>query len=710
MLLLFALIAGSSSVWADYEEVYNLNCPKKSSNSAYASYYDVTIDGIKWNAPGNQNIDGCWRIGGKGISDPVDRVITGLDPIDEEVTKITFNHNGKSRANVDVPKVTLTVATDADFTDIIDEVVVNTPDITKNTPNSFDFTPTSPLTEWNNCYYKITINVSNSDSSNGGLDVTSIVFYKTAADKTATTTAISDASLTNTDLKNGTAAGSLSASVTAGGSPVGGATVTWESSDTDVATIDEYGVVTLVSVGSTTITATYAGDATYAGSTGTYVLTVTDTRAATVTTIDDAGLTNTDVYTSTTAGQLTATVTAGGSPVAGAIVTWESSVPAVATVDTEGNVTLIKAGTTTITATYAGDGSYAASSDTYALTVTDSNAPLLYESVSLYTSESDSSTKINNDNKATYLDEPDNWDAANFSNAYAGRNGCFKLGTSSYTGTIVTNAISLTGCGKLTFQAKQYKSGEDGLTVSVTGATATGDISITAGADFADYTVYLNDAAGSVVITFTSTTRIFIDEIRLVKVEKESVTLAASDYASFCSAYPLDLTPTANYAAYAVTATSGSTVTFEKIPGAVPAQTPFILYGAGKGGNTYELTIATGATTPVAGNMLEGTIVATPITTVSGDYTNFGLKSGKFVKISDGTLPANKAYLPILTANVPSDASALDIIFDGGTTGINEVRSQMSEVRGNIYDLQGRRVAQPTKGLYIVNGKKVVIK
>jgi hypothetical protein len=44
------------------------------------------------------------------------------------------------------------------------------------------------------------------------------------------------------------------------------------------------------------------------------------------------------------------------------------------------------------------------------------------------------------------------------------------------------------------------------------------------------------------------------------------------------------------------------------------------------------------------------------------------------------------------------------------TKDVNEVRVKMEDERGEYYDLQGRRVAQPTKGLYIVNGKKVFIK
>lgn len=43
-------------------------------------------------------------------------------------------------------------------------------------------------------------------------------------------------------------------------------------------------------------------------------------------------------------------------------------------------------------------------------------------------------------------------------------------------------------------------------------------------------------------------------------------------------------------------------------------------------------------------------------------------------------------------------------------TGISEVRSERSEVREGYYDLQGRRVARPIHGLYIMNGKKVAIK
>lgn len=101
-----------------------------------------------------------------------------------------------------------------------------------------------------------------------------------------TTTEITDVSISalNKDLANGTAGGTLAATVTPEGeSALDSPTITWFSSNTEVATIGEStGIVTLVAVGSTTITATYDGDAeNYKGSSDTYELTVTNTPSLT---------------------------------------------------------------------------------------------------------------------------------------------------------------------------------------------------------------------------------------------------------------------------------------------------------------------------------------------------------------------------------------------------------------------------------------------
>ena len=93
-----------------------------------------------------------------------------------------------------------------------------------------------------------------------------------------TTTTIDASGITNTDVYVGSAAGSLSATVTSGNNTISGATVTWSGNNNSVATINAgTGAVTLVGAGTVTFTATYAGvSGTYQGSSATYEMTVVD--------------------------------------------------------------------------------------------------------------------------------------------------------------------------------------------------------------------------------------------------------------------------------------------------------------------------------------------------------------------------------------------------------------------------------------------------
>lgn len=99
------------------------------------------------------------------------------------------------------------------------------------------------------------------------------------------------------------------------------------------------------------------------------------TAATTSVTINSSGITNTDIYTDTAAGQLTATVSDDtDTAIEGATVTWTSSKENVATIAADGTVTLVAEGTTTLTASYAGvENVYRSSSATYELTVTNND-------------------------------------------------------------------------------------------------------------------------------------------------------------------------------------------------------------------------------------------------------------------------------------------------------------------------------------------------
>ena len=73
----------------------------------------------------------------------------------------------------------------------------------------------------------------------------------------------------------------------------------------------------------------------------------------------------------------------------------------------------------------------------------------------------------------------------------------------------------------------------------------------------------------------------------------------------------------------------------------------------------------------------------------------------------------NTALFNVIMTGSLEDASICnDLLIDAdGTTGIDDVRDKMSEVRDNhYYDLNGRMMKTPSKGIYILNGRKVVIK
>ena len=80
------------------------------------------------------------------------------------------------------------------------------------------------------------------------------------------------------------------------------------------------------------------------------------------------------------------------------------------------------------------------------------------------------------------------------------------------------------------------------------------------------------------------------------------------------------------------------------------------------------------------------------------------------VKNNVTNIPSNKAFLVLTSTEAQAKSFVLEFE-DGGTTGIETIEnSKNSTEDGVYYDLQGRRVENPTRGIYIVNGKKVVIK
>lgn len=165
--------------------------------------------------------------------------------------------------------------------------------------------------------------------------------------------------------------------------------------------------------------------------------------------------------------------------------------------------------------------------------------------------------------------------------------------------------------------------------------------------------------------------------------------------------------------------TANSTISVVKIDGAVPANTGVLLKGTP--GETYILTTTTETPAEISDNALVAVVSATHVEPTSGLYTNFMMTNGSFVKIqaasAETKMPANRAYLQILTADLPTGSTSRTITLNWGdeTTGIASMedgRSKMKDVNDTWYTLDGRRMmSKPTqKGVYIYGGHKVVIK
>ena len=107
-------------------------------------------------------------------------------------------------------------------------------------------------------------------------------------------------------------------------------------------------------------------------------------------------------------------------------------------------------------------------------------------------------------------------------------------------------------------------------------------------------------------------------------------------------------------------------------------------------------------------------IVATAIDKSDGYYTNYILAKkngnvGLYPLSGKGTLKPYSAYLQLKKA--PSSRGlVLNFEEEGTPTGVGHTEiTESTEMADAIYDLQGRRIEKPKKGLYIVNGKKVLV-
>ncbi len=149
--------------------------------------------------------------------------------------------------------------------------------------------------------------------------------------------------------------------------------------------------------------------------------------------------------------------------------------------------------------------------------------------------------------------------------------------------------------------------------------------------------------------------------------------------------------------------------------GVVPANTGVLL--SGTPGETFNLYPTPETADDLEGNALVAVTKPVHISPTKGDYTNFMMKGGKFIKIQQDDesvkMPANRAYLPLLTESI-SGSNAKEIMLywdDEEATGIESLTPGPSpKGEGSIYNLNGQKLSAPQKGINIINGRKVIVK
>ncbi len=193
-----------------------------------------------------------------------------------------------------------------------------------------------------------------------------------------------------------------------------------------------------------------------------------------------------------------------------------------------------------------------------------------------------------------------------------------------------------------------------------------------------------------------------------------SGTITDAGWSTFASSKPLDLSSISGGTAYYASEATGNTVTLSTTTATVPAGEGLMIKGTA--GETFTIGVAASGTS-ISGNLLKGQTTTGNVAASGTDgkyHYVFGFNTadpsiyGFYNLASTTSVPAGKAYLETTSA---LSAARVAIVFeDEEATGIADVRDNMGDVNGNFYDLSGRKVAQPSKGLYIVNGKKVIIK
>ena len=238
--------------------------------------------------------------------------------------------------------------------------------------------------------------------------------------------------------------------------------------------------------------------------------------------------------------------------------------------------------------------------------------------------------------------------------------------------------------------------GDDPISTETTGAKDVTNVYRIPSAYQAIGTVY--------VLKVTSSANTQISKIEILG-DGEAVAVSAVGLATFASDNKLDFTNVPDLEAYIAKEAAG-VITLKQV-NKVDAGTG-VLLRALNGTTAFGVPVTTADADDATGNMFVRGNNAAVATSEGGNYNWILSKKGEvigFYHANGNTVASNRAYLQTTTAS-----ARISLDFDDeDVTAISNVNRETITNNG-YFNLAGQRVANPTKGLYIVNGKKVVIK
>lgn len=291
-------------------------------------------------------------------------------------------------------------------------------------------------------------------------------------------------------------------------------------------------------------------------------------------------------------------------------------------------------------------------------------------------------------------------------------NPAIALSELSFSNGVWNKSGDLTTTTGVVFENNGYDNGLLKLTQSnnfITGMSATINVSVTAAAG--DGGEFEFNAKENVSDAYWYPTLGYKQTVNVTAAATITTTIGGLGYSTFTSNRSLNLNnlPEGLEAFYVkADGVKTNSISLTKAEGKVPAGTGLILKGTPN--TQYTLNAANSGIEALSGNLMVGCLTETVLPAGSTNcYVLYADSNNKpmfgYIGTNAATVPAGKAYLKVEGAG-----ARLTIELDDDTTGIMSILSEKG-LDGDFYTLEGVRVENLKKGgLYIINGKKVVIK